>query len=58
MLGRSTETNPTFSTVSHSSTSESKTAPKPPPLWQEVKNDDGSSYFWNTETNGIKYKIK
>lgn len=23
-----------------------------PPVWQEVKNDDGSSYYWNTKTNG------
>lgn len=52
MLGQSTETNATFSTASNSSTSESKAAPKPPPLWQEVQNDDGSSYFWNPETNG------
>lgn len=52
MLGKSTETNATFSTAPNSSTSESKTAPKPPPLWHEVKNDDESSYYWNTETNG------
>lgn len=26
---------------------------KAPPAWQEVKSDDGSSYYWNTDTNGI-----
>lgn len=25
---------------------------KTPPVWNEVKSDDGSSYFWNTVTNG------
>lgn len=25
--------------------------------WHEIKNDNGSSYFWNTKTNG-KLKLK
>ncbi|KAF9413275.1 hypothetical protein HW555_008441 [Spodoptera exigua] len=25
---------------------------KAPPAWEEVKSDDGSSYYWNTITNG------
>lgn len=31
-----------------STTSQKKT----PPVWHEIKSDDGSSYFWNTITNG------
>lgn len=25
---------------------------KSPPVWQEIKSDDGNSYYWNTVTNG------
>ncbi|XP_049868608.1 WW domain-binding protein 4 [Pectinophora gossypiella] len=32
------------------STASSKTE-KIPPVWQEVKNDNGGTYFWNTQTN-------
>ncbi|KAL0880724.1 hypothetical protein ABMA27_001939 [Loxostege sticticalis] len=44
MLGQSSESN-----VAIVSTSSTKT--KSPPIWNEVKNDDGSSYYWNTVTN-------
>lgn len=34
-------------------TNVTKTAEKPEkPVWQEVKSDDGNSYYWNTQTNG------
>lgn len=26
-------------------------------VWQEVKNDDKSSYYWNTVTNGKNISI-
>ncbi|KAI5633156.1 u1 zinc finger domain-containing protein [Phthorimaea operculella] len=49
MLGQQTSSsgnsgeNPAITTASAKS--------KAPPAWQEVKSEDGSSYFWNTETN-------
>lgn len=27
---------------------------KAAPAWEEVKSEDGSSYYWNTVTNGIE----
>lgn len=29
-----------------------QTKKKAPPIWNEIKSEDGSSYFWNTVTNG------